>query len=83
MKFHVLVTKSFQKDFKKIRDLKFRGRIKIELNKLSTNPYAGKKLKGTSVGQWRIRIGDYRIRYDIGGKEIILHRLRNRREVYR
>lgn len=34
-------------------------------------------------GQWRIRVGDYRLRYDIVGPEVVLYSFRHRREVYR
>lgn len=33
-------------------------------------------------GQWRIRQGDYRLRYDIFGPEVVLYSFRHRREVY-
>jgi mRNA-degrading endonuclease RelE of RelBE toxin-antitoxin system len=33
-------------------------------------------------GQWRIRVGVYRLRYDIIGREVILYSFRHRREVY-
>ena len=35
------------------------------------------------TGAWRLRVGDWRIRYDIVGNEIHLLRARHRREVYR
>lgn len=48
--------------------------------------YDIKKLRGTKVGegQWRIRIGDYRIRYDVFDREldIVLYSFRNRKEGY-
>jgi len=34
-------------------------------------------------GQWRIRSGDYRLRYDISGQDVILYSLRHRKEAYR
>jgi len=30
----------------------------------------------------RIRVGDYRIRYDLEGEEILLYRVRHRRDIY-
>ena len=32
---------------------------------------------------WRIRVGDYRIRYDIEGDRVLLYRVRHRRDIYR
>lgn len=34
------------------------------------------------MGQWRIRHGDYRLRYDIFGQDVVLYSFRHRREVY-
>lgn len=33
-------------------------------------------------GQWRIRAGKYRLRYDIIGQEVILYSFRHRKEAY-
>jgi len=83
MNYKILATKSFQKDFQKIKNKKLKNNIKKELQKLSKNPYKGKKLINLKIGQFRIRIGDYRIRYDIFQKEVVLHRLRHRKDIYR
>lgn len=32
--------------------------------------------------QYRLRIGDYRVLFDIEDQVIVIHRIRNRREVY-
>lgn len=32
--------------------------------------------------QYRLRIGDYRVLFDIEDETIVIHRVRNRREVY-
>ncbi len=49
-----------------------------------TRQYHIKKLKDIKQGggQWRIRHGDYRLRYDIFGEEVVLHSFRHRREAY-
>ncbi len=33
-------------------------------------------------GQWRIRWREYRLRYDIFGRDVVLHSFRHRREAY-
>ena len=33
-------------------------------------------------GQWRIRSGDYRLRYDIVGDEVIMYSFTHRKETY-
>ena len=44
-----------------------------------------KKLKDVAEndGQWRLRVGRYRIRYDIVGHTIVLHSIKHRRDAYR
>ena len=36
----------------------------------------------TAIQSRRIRVGDYRIRYDLEGEEILLYRVRHRRDMY-
>ncbi len=50
---------------------------------LKENPYRGQKLRGVHVGQWRLRVGPYRIRYDITEDAVFILRVGHRREVYR
>lgn len=49
-----------------------------------TRQYHIKKLRNIKRGdgQWRIRHGDYRLRYDIFDEEVVLHSFRHRREAY-
>lgn len=51
---------------------------------LQTDPFPqqSKKLSGTTA-MYRIRVGDYRIIYEIEGGIIIVHYVRHRRDVYR
>jgi mRNA interferase RelE/StbE len=58
-------------------------RILEAIDTLKENPYRGKKLQGVDVGQWRFRVGDYRIRYDIIEETVFILRIGHRREVYR
>lgn len=43
-----------------------------------------KKLHGVELGdgQWRIRAGNYRLRYDIHGEDVILYSFNDRKEAY-
>lgn len=58
-------------------------RILEAIDTLKENPYRRKKLQGVDVGQWRLRVGDYRIRYDIAEDLVFILRIGHRREVYR
>lgn len=42
-----------------------------------------KKLTDVDYGKWRLRLGDYRIRYDINGSKVILHSIKNRKDAYK
>jgi mRNA interferase RelE/StbE len=77
----IVATSSFVKDFRNL-SVSLQGRILKDLEALRLNPYSGLKLTSTKAGKWRIRIGNYRIRYDIIGNDIILHRVRHRSRIY-
>jgi mRNA interferase RelE/StbE len=63
-----------------------RERILRALIALEVNPFAGdvKKLSGTEQ-LWRLRVGDYRIVYEIdkGRPTVLVIRIADRREAYR
>jgi mRNA interferase RelE/StbE len=84
MKFQVILPKSVQKQLDRLADDVAR-RILTRLRELEDNPRpAGvKKLKGRTA--WRVRVGDYRIIYEIHDRElqIIVITVGHRREVYR
>lgn len=92
-KFNVLSTPTFEKSFKSIvkHDKKLLERFRRGLNILKLDPYNInqnndiKKLTNISKGegQWRIRIGDYRLRYDINEKDVVLHLFSHRKNSYR
>jgi mRNA-degrading endonuclease RelE of RelBE toxin-antitoxin system len=42
-----------------------------------------KKLKGTGLGQWRLEVWPYRVRYDVISSEVHLYRVRHRTDIYR
>ena len=61
-------------------------RIFERLETLATEPFPRQSIKLTSTEQlYRIRVGDYRIIYgvDQSAKQVTVHYIRHRREVYR
>lgn len=62
-----------------------RQRIMDAIEQLKAFPFAGSTLKGEFFGLRRIRIGDYRVIYEINKQELIILivRVSHRREVYR
>ena len=65
MKFRVLPTKQFAKDFKKIKDKSIQKAIKDKINEVSYNPTRHKRLHYGLKDSFRIRIGSYRIIYSL------------------
>jgi len=81
--YQIIPTKTFLKDLEKRVNPQYARQIERTIDKLAQNPYQGIKLTSIKIGQWRIRIGDYRIRYDIEGNRVILLRILHRKDIYR
>ena len=84
MKFQIILPKSVQKELDRLPD-EIANRILARLAGLETNPRPAdvKKLKGRAA--WRIRVGDYRVIYEIHDHvlQIIVITVGHRREIYR
>lgn len=80
----VVVSKAIQKQIEKLPD-KIEARILDRISELEENPRPSdvKKLNGRDA--WRVRVGDYRIIYEIADRRltVILIQVAHRREVYR
>jgi mRNA interferase RelE/StbE len=84
MKFQIILPKSVQKELDRLPD-EITNRILARLAGLETNPRPTdvKKLKGRDA--WRIRVGDYRVIYEIHDRilQVIVITVGHRREIYR
>ncbi len=94
MEFNVLLSTRFARDFDR---LAAKHAVSASLLDDALKPilqadpynrsrvYRIKKLKDIPAGkgQWCIRIGNWRIRYDISGTAVILHSFKPRPEAYR
>jgi len=80
-KFEVRFTPRFLKGIKAL-DREVQVRLLREVNILKTNPYAGKPLHGELRGVYSLRMGDYRILYQIKRNEIFLLVVGHRKRVY-
>ena len=62
-----------------------RARLVEAIDRLSENPFLGSALKGESRGLRRLRIGDYRVLYELqhGELVVLVVRVAHRLEVYR
>ena len=83
--YEVYVEKTAENDLKRLPPITFH-RIIPEIRALAEDPRPSgcRKLSG-SKNDWRIRIGDYRVLYEIDEKTkaVRIMRVRHRREVYR
>jgi len=81
----LLIEHRAEKDLRKL-DAALFLQIVARIKSLPENPHppGSRKLSG-SRNDWRIRIGDYRVLYEIDhkAKAIRIMRVRHRREVYR
>lgn len=83
--YEVYLEKSAERDLKRVSAEDY-YRIIPHIKALSNNPRPSgcRKITG-SESDWRIRVGDYRIVYEIGEKAKLIKvmKIRHRREVYR
>jgi mRNA interferase RelE/StbE len=84
MRYQVILPKSVWKELDRLPD-DVASRILARLAGLETNPRPAdvKKLKGRDA--WRIRVGNYRVIYEIHDRilQVIVITVGHRREVYR
>ncbi len=84
MRYQVILPKSIRKELDRLPD-DIASRILARLAGLETNPRPAdvKKLKGRDA--WRIRVGDYRVIYEIHDRllRILVITVGHRREIYR
>jgi len=91
-KFLVSVSSKFEREARKIKRPSPRVDQNVEdlIDILEQDPYNSthrhhiKKLLGVAQGkgQWRIRSGNYRLRYDIFDKTVVLYSIRDRKDAY-
>lgn len=91
--YRVVASSGFARDLRKLakRDTALFGIVDRCIHILETDPfnrtsgYHIKKLGGLKAGegQWRIRVGEYRLRYDIFEGDVLLYSFRHRKDAYR
>lgn len=84
MNYSISIKQSALKALSRI-DAQHRLRLIDAIEKLKINPNAGSVLKGEFSGLRRIRIGDYRIVYEVQDAQLVILGIRtaHRREVYK
>jgi len=83
--YRVVVERSAEKDLRRLPlDVRFRVADALRSLANAPRPVGSRKLAGTKH-DWRIRVGDYRVIYEIADtvKVVRVYRVRHRREAYR
>lgn len=83
--YRLIPSKVFLKDLAKLPS-DIRPKVEKALLELEKDPHSTpniKKLTNVGAGAYRLRIGDFRLRYDVAGNDIQLHIIRHRKDVYR
>ena len=83
--YRVLVSSRAQKDLRKLPP-QVRDRIVARIRQLGDDPFPDgrKKLKGQAGTYWRIRVGDFRVLYEVEQGDLVVLVLRavNRKDAY-
>ncbi len=85
MSYHLVIANSAKRDMRRLEpSLQQRVAIRLQILSDTPRPSGVKKLRDRE-NQWRIRIGDYRVIYEIDDDEhlIVILRIKHRREAYR
>ena len=84
MLYSLKIKKSALKEIQKL-GIVDRTRVVEAIDKLPENPHIGKLLKGEQSGLRRIRVGSFRVVYEINDGEVMVLVLRvaHRKQVYR
>ena len=83
MKYELVYTRRAERDIRKL-DSKIKDRIGKTLLRYTEEPLRfAEKLSDPILGEYRFRIGDYRVVFDMEGNEIVVLRVGHRREIYK
>jgi mRNA interferase RelE/StbE len=83
--YEILLERNAERDLKKLpKDMFDRAVLSIKFLAQNPKPHGSRKIVG-SKNDWRIRVGDYRVIYEIDeeGRVVKIMRIRHRREAYR
>ena len=84
MSFSIRIKESAAKELRRVAKPD-RARIVAAIDRLAETPHLGTSLKGDLRGLRRIRVGDYRILYEVRDKELVVLvvRVAHRGDAYR
>lgn len=81
--YKIVITEKAVKDLKNI-DKETKNRLAKKMLKLSKTPLKhAQKLINPKIGEYRFRIGDYRVIFDIDFENIVILRIGHRKKIYK
>ena len=81
--YELLYTRRAFEDIEEL-DAVVKKRLVAKLDEFGKDPFrVSEKLTNSKLGQYRFRVGNYRIVFDTHGQKIIILRIGHRREIYR
>ena len=85
MSHHIVFTKQAKKDVDALETAVKRQLYKklTHLSALTNISTVAKKLHNTDIGEYRLRIGNYRFIFDLDKGVIVVLRIQHRKDVYR
>jgi mRNA interferase RelE/StbE len=82
MDYSIVITDRALKDIEKL-DAKMKERIGSKIRILVKDPLRStRKLTDPKIGSYRLRVGDYRVIFDIEDHEIVVLRIGHRKNIY-
>jgi mRNA interferase RelE/StbE len=81
--YKILLTKRALKDIDKI-EINSQNKLINKIKILVENPYThSKKLSSPVIGMYRLKVGDFRVIFDIDEDNIVVLRVGHRKDIYR
>lgn len=83
MTYRIILTKTAIKDLKQLPK-NIQPRIIEKLNDMKHDPFKNaRKLIDPRIGSYRVRVGDYRIVFDVDDDKVVILRIGHRKHIYR
>ena len=83
MVYNLVYTNLACRDIDKL-DYSVKARLKNALERLTLDPRHNiEALRNSPLGSYRMRLGNYRVIFDIEGQDFVILRVGHRREIYR
>jgi mRNA interferase RelE/StbE len=85
MVYRIVITKQAKRDIDNLESIvrERLGKKLLQVTKLNDIRPAVRQLVDSRIGEYRLRIGDYRVLFDLEGRDIVILRVQHRKDVYR